>query len=152
MRPNLATTAAAAGAVALLAAGCGGSGTKTASSTATVAVQKSKLGEMLVDAKGRSLYLFEKDKGTASTCFGACASTWPPYLTTGKAKPGGAAVAGLIGTTKRKDGGNEVTYHGHPLYYYSGDQSPGDIKGQKLNQFGAEWYVLSPKGDKIEKG
>ncbi len=153
--------AVSAGTLAVFAAGCGGSGGKPAAaggqstapgSPATVAVKKSKLGEMLVDAKGKSVYLFEKDKGTSSTCFDACAGTWPPYLTNGKPKAAGAASAGLIGTTKRKDGGTEVTFHGHPLYYYAGDKSPGDTKGQALKQFGAEWYVLSPKGDKIDNG
>ena len=107
---------------------------------------------MLVDAKGRTLYLFEADKATKSTCYGACAGVWPPLTASGAPKAGPHVVASELGTTKRTDGTTEVTYHGHPLYYYAGDAQPGDTKGQALNQFGAEWYVLAPSGSKIDEG
>jgi predicted lipoprotein with Yx(FWY)xxD motif len=155
----------AAAAAALAVAGCGGgngasSATKSTSTVtkapaakgATVDVRKSKLGTMLVDAGGRSLYLFEADKGTASTCYGSCAVAWPPLITTGAPKAGGNVKQALLGTTKRKDGATEVTYHGHPLYYYAGDSAPGSTTGQALDQFGAEWYVLAPTGNKIDEG
>jgi predicted lipoprotein with Yx(FWY)xxD motif len=118
---------------------------------ATVDVRKSKLGKMLVDSSGRSLYLFEADKGTSSTCFGSCAATWPPLTTSGAPKARGGVKQALLGTTKRKDGSTEVTYHGHPLYYYAGDSAPGATTGQALDQFGAEWYVLAPSGNKIDE-
>ena len=152
--------AALAAAVAI--AGCGGgssgsgSGSAATPASATtgpagvkVVTRHTKLGNVLVDGRGRTLYLFEKDKGTASTCYGACASVWPPLTTGAKAKASGLHGARL-GTTRRKDGKTEVTVAGHPLYTYAGDQRTGDVKGQGLDQFGAEWYVLAPKGTAID--
>ncbi|MDH6626152.1 putative lipoprotein with Yx(FWY)xxD motif [Streptomyces sp. LBL] len=110
-----------------------------------------KLGTILVDAKSRTLYLFEADKSTTSTCNGSCAAAWPPLLTSGNPTAGGSAKAGLLGTTKRSDGKMQVTYHGHPLYGYAGDAGPGDTNGQGLNQFGAAWYVLDDSGKKVDQ-
>jgi predicted lipoprotein with Yx(FWY)xxD motif len=161
---RLLVIAAAAVAITFLAADCGGksssssksvpataSSSGTAAGGATVAVRTSKLGNILVDGSGRTLYLFEKDKGTTSSCYGACASAWPPYTTTGAPQAGSGASAALLGTTTRTDGKTEVTYHGHPLYYYAADSKPGDTNGQGVKAFGAEWYVLSAAGDKVEK-
>jgi predicted lipoprotein with Yx(FWY)xxD motif len=140
--------------VAVIAAACGSAGTAsttTPSATATVATTKnSQLGTILVDGKGRTLYLFEKDQGGKSSCFGGCAQVWPPLTTGGKPKAGNGASASLLGTTSRTDGTTEVTYNGHPLYYYVSDTQPGQASGQGLNQFGAGWDVLSPAGNKIE--
>lgn len=119
---------------------------------ATVAVRDSKLGKILVDGQGRTLYLFETDKNTNSTCYGACASAWPPLTTTGTPKAGNGASPALLGTTPRTDHTTEVTYNRHPLYYFVTDTKPGDITGQGLNSFGAKWYVLNPKGNKIDTG
>jgi len=140
-------------ALALVAAGCGGAAGAPATGVpdATIAARATKLGTILVDADGRSLYLFKQDKGTASTCYGACASVWPPLTTGDKAKASGLHGARL-GTTRRKDGKTQVTVAGHPLYTYAGDQRAGDVKGQGLDQFGAEWYVLGANGHKIEDG
>ncbi|MPY64411.1 COG4315 family predicted lipoprotein [Streptomyces spongiae] len=110
------------------------------------------LGTILVDGKGRTLYLFEADKSTTSTCNGACAAAWPPLLTSGSPSTGGSAKSDLLGTSKRSDGKTQVTYNKHPLYGYAGDAQPGDTNGQELNQFGAEWYVLDTSGNKVEKG
>jgi predicted lipoprotein with Yx(FWY)xxD motif len=118
---------------------------------ATVSTKTGGLGTYLADADGRTLYLFEKDTGTTSTCSGACASAWPPFLTTGAPSAAGAAKADLIGTTTRDDDTVQVTYAGHPLYYYSGDSAPGDTKGQDVEAFGAEWYALGPSGQAIEE-
>jgi len=117
----------------------------------TVAIKSSGLGRILVDAKGRTLYLFEKDKGTTSSCYGACASGWPPYTTTGAPQAGSGAAASLLGTTTRTDGTTQVTYKGHPLYYFVGDTKPGEVIGEGVNAFGAKWYVLAPSGNKIDK-
>ena len=147
-------------AIAMVATGCGGKSTSssapasssaTATGGATVTVKSSKLGSILVDGKGRTLYLFEKDKGTTSSCYGACAGGWPPYTTNGAPRAGAGASASLLGTTTRTDGKTEVTYHGHPLYYFAGDRKPGDTNGEGLKAFGAEWYVLSAAGNKVEK-
>ena len=170
MKPKITlfiATAATVG-IALIAAGCGSStngqpnssgpyGSATpasppndATDAAKVAVANSPLGRILVDGTGRTLYLFEKDTSTLSTCDGSCASFWPPFTTTGKPLAADGALAGKLGTTKRTDGETEVTYNGHPLYYYAGDSKPGDTTGHGLDLFGAEWNVLSPVGEKIE--
>jgi predicted lipoprotein with Yx(FWY)xxD motif len=85
----------------------------------------------------------------ASTCYGACAALWPPLTTTGKPHAGAGVSASLLGTTKRSDGKVEVTYNGHPLYYYVADTKRGQTTGQGLNQFGAPWWVLTPTGKEI---
>jgi predicted lipoprotein with Yx(FWY)xxD motif len=119
------------------------------SGNAVVAVATSSVGRILVDGSGRTLYLFLADKGTSSTCYSSCASTWPPLLTQGTPQAGNGTVAGDLGTTKRTDGKTEVTYAHHPLYYYVADTKPGMTSGQGLNQFGAVWYVVSPAGGAI---
>ena len=117
-----------------------------------VAVAKSAVGRILVDSKGITLYDFVQDKGRTSTCYGACAALWPPLLTTGKPIAGAGVRASLLGTTKRKDGKLEVTYGGHPLYYFVTDRKPGQTTGQGVNQFGAPWWVISPAGKEIHRG
>ena len=115
----------------------------------TVAIAKSRLGRILVDSKGVTLYDFVTDKGGASSCYGACAALWPPLITKGKPHAGHGVRASLLGTTKRKDGKLEVTYNHHPLYYFVSDRKPGQTTGQGLNQFGAPWWALSPAGREI---
>jgi predicted lipoprotein with Yx(FWY)xxD motif len=139
----------------LLAAACGGTtSTATASPSpspaatgTTIAVAtNAKLGQILVDGKGMTVYLFVADTGTASTCYTSCAQVWPPVLTTGAPQAGTGAQASLLGTTTRTDGTVEVTYAGHPLYYFLKDKVAGDTTGQGVNGFGALWWVLSPSG------
>jgi predicted lipoprotein with Yx(FWY)xxD motif len=143
---------AASLAVTLIAAGLTGSASGSSSAAgAKVGSRTSPLGRILVDARGRTLYLFEKDKRRVSTCYRACASIWPPLTTTGKPLAVRGAHAALLGTTKRKSRKVEVTYAGHPLYLYAGDAKRGDTRGEGLNQFGAKWYVLSPSGKKIDR-
>jgi predicted lipoprotein with Yx(FWY)xxD motif len=144
-------------AVALLIAGCGGGGnakpttqTPGTSAGATLRLAPLKPGKALVDAQGRTLYLFEADKGDTSTCAGACAGIWPPATTTGKATTGPGLAAAKTGATVRNDGGRQLTYNGHPLYRYAADSKPGDANGQGLNQFGGKWYVLNASGAKID--
>ena len=120
------------------------------SGAATVTVRKTKLGRIIVDGSGRTMYLFEKDKGTHSACSGACAKAWPPLMTKGKPKATGGAEAKLLGTTKRSNG-TQVTYAGHPIYGYMGDTKPGQTNGEGSRAFGAAWYVLAPNGHKIDK-
>jgi predicted lipoprotein with Yx(FWY)xxD motif len=124
----------------------------TKTSGATVAVAKSRLGSILVDSKGITLYDFVKDKGGSSSCYGACAALWPPLITKGKPHAGTGVRASLLGTTKRKDGKLEVTYNRHPLYYFVSDRKPGQTTGQGVNQFGSPWWVLSPAGKEIHRG
>lgn len=149
-------------AAAVLIAGCGGSGgssgyakgtpSKSTSAGPTVSLAHSKFGNVLVDGHGRTLYLFVADKTMASTCYGSCASLWPPLTVSGAPKAGSQIRASLLGTTKRTDGTIEVTYAGHPLYYYAPDTQPGDFTGQNLNQFGALWYVLNRNGTAVTGG
>lgn len=144
------------------AAGYGASGPSSAASSkapaangsggASVALADSKLGRILVDGDGRTLYLFEADKGTASTCDGACASAWPPLTTAGQPIAGSGVSASKLDTTERSDGTTGVTYGGHPLYTFAGDSAPGQTTGQGSDGFGAEWYVLSAAGNAIETG
>jgi predicted lipoprotein with Yx(FWY)xxD motif len=168
MKRTMLVSATIAAAIALLAAGCGGgnkssgssggspattnSPATTAATGATIAVKSSKLGKILVDDQGRTLYLFEKDKSPTSTCSGACAAAWPPDTTNGTPMASSGAIAADLNTSARADGSTQLVYHGHPLYRYSGDVKAGDTNGEGLDQFGAEWYVLSPTGNKIEKG
>src|SRR4051812_17305406 len=120
---------------------------------ATVKTRHTSLGTVLVDAKGRTLYLFEKDTKNKSKCSGKCAANWPPALTSGKPKAAGGAVSSRLGTTKRSGGKTQVTYAGHPLYLFIADKNkPGSVKGEGIDAFGAEWYVVGTNGKKIEKG
>jgi predicted lipoprotein with Yx(FWY)xxD motif len=123
------------------------SGAKSAG--ARVNVARSPLGRILVDSKGITLYDFPPDKGTMSVCYDACAALWPPLITHGKPVAGHGVRASLLGTTKRKDGKLQVTYGGHPLYYFVTDRKPGQTTGQGLNQFGGPWWVISPAGKEI---
>ena len=124
----------------------------TKSGGATVAVAKTRIGRILVDSKGITLYDFVTDKGGVSGCYGACAALWPPLITKGKPHAGPGVRASLLGTTKRKDGKLEVTYNHHPLYYFVTDRKPGQTTGQGVNQFGGPWWVLSPAGKEIHRG
>jgi predicted lipoprotein with Yx(FWY)xxD motif len=141
-------TLALIAAAALLAGGAGAAGR---TSRATIKVRTVSLGKILVDSRGRTLYLFEKDKHGRSACYGQCAKFWPPVLTSGKASAGTGAKASLVGTTKRKNGAEQVTYAGHPLYRFLEDKRPGQTKGEGTKFFGGGWYVLAPNGKKIDK-
>jgi predicted lipoprotein with Yx(FWY)xxD motif len=142
---SFAMVASAAASVALAGSGSTKRG-------AMVDVGKSHLGRILVDSKGITLYDFPPDKGTTSVCYGACAALWPPLITSSKPLAGPGVRASLLGTTKRKDGKLEVTYNGHPLYYFVTDRKPGDTTGQGVNQFGGPWWVLSTAGKEIHHG
>jgi predicted lipoprotein with Yx(FWY)xxD motif len=153
-------SAAAVPLAAVAVAGCGGGSSSGGSATAatpktasgraaTVGVATTGLGKTLVDSNGRTLYLFKKDAGTTSACAGECATEWPPLRANGKATVGRGANVSQIGTTTRSDGNPQVTYNGHPLYLYQGDQKPGDANGQGSTAFGAAWYALSPAGNQV---
>ena len=131
--------------IAAAVASAGGS----ASNGTTVKIANSPLGRILVDSKGITLYDFPPDKGKVSVCYGACAALWPPLITHGKPIAGPGVKASLLGTTKRSDGKLEVTYGGHPLYYFVSDRKPGQTTGQGINQFGGPWWVISPAGKEI---
>jgi predicted lipoprotein with Yx(FWY)xxD motif len=113
-------------------------------------VGTSKLGQVLVDSNGLTIYLFLADKGTASACNSAsCVQYWPPVLTNGAPQAGSGLTVSLLGTTTRADGATQVTYAGHPLYRFVNDKAAGDVTGQAVNAFGAPWYVVAPSGMQI---
>ena len=136
-------------AVALTAALAVSSAGHAADSAAAVKTRHGKLGTFLVDGHGRTLYLFQKDKTARSRCSGACATDWPPLLTSGKATGSGSARKALLGTSKRSDGTTQVTYKGHPLYTYAGDAKAGDTNGQGVSAYGARWYAVTPSGRRV---
>jgi predicted lipoprotein with Yx(FWY)xxD motif len=125
----------------------------TASGSGTVVkVGPSKLGRVLVDAHGKTLYLWAHDKTAKSTCYGDCAEYWPPLLTRGKPLAAGGANASLLGTSRRSDGRIQVTYAGHPLYYFVQDRKPGQTTGEGLTGFGGRWDPVSAVGSAVRKG
>jgi predicted lipoprotein with Yx(FWY)xxD motif len=122
------------------------------SSSPAVKTRHTALGTILVDAKGRTLYLFEKDTNNKSKCSGQCAVNWPPAPAGSHPQTGGGASASKLGTTRRSDGRTQLTYAGHPLYRFVADQNkPGSTKGEGIDAFGAKWFVVGPSGKKIEK-
>jgi predicted lipoprotein with Yx(FWY)xxD motif len=147
--------------VAALVAGCGGGGGGATASTpatttptttaqvATIHAANSRLGKILVDSRGRTLYLFKKDVAKKSACFGMCATFWPPLRTSGKPAVGSGAHASLVSTTTRSDGKPQVTYNGHPLYTFAMDKKAGDTKGEGLTAFGGRWFAISPSGKQV---
>lgn len=173
MKRPLALGAAGASALVLLA-GCGSSSSSSSSKAAstpastptqstaasttassgsamTIATKHGKLGTILAAGpKHLTVYLFEADKGPSSSCGGACAKVWPPVTSEGKPTASGSAVSGDLGTTMRSDGAEQVTYKGHPLYFYDDDKDSGDAYGQGSKAFGASWYVLKPSGEKLD--
>jgi predicted lipoprotein with Yx(FWY)xxD motif len=115
-----------------------------------VKVAKTRYGRILVDGRGFALYLFTRDKGRKSRCYGACATAWPPFLTKGAPRYGKGTKRGRLGTTPRKGGKRQVTYRGHPLYYYEGDKQPKQVLCQAVQEFGGYWYVVAPSGRAIQ--
>jgi predicted lipoprotein with Yx(FWY)xxD motif len=118
---------------------------------AAVASGSSALGRIIVDSRGHTLYLFEKDRRGASACSGVCLTYWPPLLTSGRPTAIKGAKSSLLASIRRADGKRQVTYAGHPLYLFSGDASRGQTNGEGLNDFGAGWYALMPSGKKIDR-
>lgn len=156
---------AAVAGTALLLAACGSSSSSApganapaasaptsstpSSAGATVGTAKGSAGTYLVSNSGRALYLWAADTGGKSSCSGACAKTWTPLTSTGAPHASGGASASDLGTIRRSDGSKQVTYRGHPLYYYAPDTGPGMTTGQGTNSFGAKWWLVSPSGSPI---
>jgi predicted lipoprotein with Yx(FWY)xxD motif len=124
-------------------------GTSKAKRTTTVKVMRTRYGRMLVDGKGRALYLFTKEGSSKAECYGACATAWPVFYARGRLRAGAGADRDLIGTTRRRDGRKQVTYNGHPLYYYVTDRAPGVVTCQNVVEFGGTWLVVAPSGNAI---
>jgi predicted lipoprotein with Yx(FWY)xxD motif len=158
---------AAAVGVALAVAACGGSssshsstagatpsssGSSGSSSGISIATTKGPMGTYLTGASGRALYLWVADTSGKSACSGACAKVWPPVIANGSPSASGGAMSTDLGTITRSDGSKQVTYKGHPLYYYAADTSAGQTTGQGSNSFGAKWWLVAPAGTQITGG
>jgi predicted lipoprotein with Yx(FWY)xxD motif len=115
----------------------------------TVEIHGSRYGHVLTDGAGRTLYLFTRERSAGSRCYGACAKAWPPLIAHGRLATGRGARRSLLGTTRRRDGRRQVTYRGHPLYYYVGESRAGQILCQNVTEFGGTWLVVSPAGAAI---
>jgi predicted lipoprotein with Yx(FWY)xxD motif len=138
-----ATTAKSPAAAGTSSSAASGAGT-------AITTEHTQLGTVLAAGpKHLTVYLFLADTGSTSTCSGACAQVWPPVTTTGAPKAEGEAAAADLGTTTRSDGTKQVTYKGHPLYWYVSDSQAGETTGQGVASFGAPWYVMSPSGSEI---
>jgi predicted lipoprotein with Yx(FWY)xxD motif len=143
------TVAAVLGVSGFLAAGSVARG--ATQTNATVSLRKTKLGLMLVNSSGHSLYLFAKDRNGKSACSGSCAKFWPPLLAHGKPTAGPGVKSSLLGTTKRSDASLQVTYNKHPLYTFALDKKAGQTNGEGNSAFGAKWYSVSAKGTAVVK-
>ena len=120
------------------------------SATATVIeAHAGSAGSFLTNGSGRAVYLWAADSMNKSNCSGACAGAWPPVTTTGQVTVADGAKAADLGTITRSDGSKQVTYSGHPLYYFVGDSGPGQANGQGSDNFGAKWWLVTPAGAKI---
>ena len=117
----------------------------------TLRLADSRYGKIIVDGPGRALYLFDADRSPVSTCYTACATAWPPFVMTQPPTAGLDLAQALTSTTTRNDGSKQVTYNGHPLYYYIGDAGPGQVNCQAVVEFGGGWYVLDGQGNKISR-
>lgn len=122
---------------------------KTAPPPAAVHVARTQYGSALVDRRGFALYVFTRDTGRRSACYGACATRWPPYLLGKPPVAGADQVSRLLGTVRRNDGRQQATYAGHPLYYYFGDRAPGQVLCQAAPEFGGTWYIVASDGHAI---
>jgi predicted lipoprotein with Yx(FWY)xxD motif len=130
------------------AASPAGSGAAASGGT-VITTATSSAGTVLTNGSGKAVYLWVKDTGDMSNCNGACAGAWPPVTTTGTATAAGSAKASDIGTITRSDGTKQVTYDGHPLYYFAGDSGAGSATGQGSDSFGAKWWLVTPAGSDV---
>jgi predicted lipoprotein with Yx(FWY)xxD motif len=127
----------------------GSSAPASGASTTGITTATSSGGTFLVTSSGRAVYLWAKDTGDMSACTGACAGAWPPVTTTGTVTASGGAKASELGTITRSDGTKQVTYDGHPLYFFVGDTGPGTASGQGSDNFGAKWWLVAPNGSDV---
>ena len=147
-----ATTKASASTATQAAATSAAASTGATGSAVVISVKHGKPGTILAAGPHHlTVYMFEGDKGTTSSCTGACASAWPPVTTSATATGSGGASAAMISTVTRADGTKQVTYNGHPLYFFTQDKDAGDAYGQGVKAFGADWYVMAPSGQKVDE-
>ena len=145
----LLATACGSGNGSTTGAAAGGSSASSAPGATVIETASSSAGTLLTNGSGRAVYLWVKDSGGVSHCSGACAAAWPPVTAAGKVTASGGAKASDLGTITRSDGTRQVTYDGHPLYYFAGDSGPGMASGQGADQFGAKWWLVAPSGSDV---
>jgi len=143
------STGAAAGSSSAPAASGSAAAGGSSSGSSVITTATASGGTILTDGSGRAVYLWAKDSGGMSSCTGACAGTWPPVTPSGTVTASGSAKSSDLGTITRSDGTKQVTYDGHPLYYYVGDSGPGMSSGQGSDQFGAKWWLVAPTGSDV---
>ena len=146
----VAVVLAAAALVAAIFGDASSAAPQKAPKGALISIHRTTLGKVIADARGHTLYLFEKDKNRMSSCNGACLAYWPAVLTSAKPRAGAGVRASLLGVTKRADGRRQVTYAGHPLYRFVGDTKPGQTTGEGLTDFGAAWDAVAANGRPVE--
>jgi predicted lipoprotein with Yx(FWY)xxD motif len=146
---SAASSTAAAPAASPTGASSSSTGAGASSGGTVITTAKSSAGTVLTTSSGKAVYVWAKDTGDMSNCNGACAGAWPPVTTTATATATGGAVASDIGTITRSDGTKQVTYDGHPLYYFAGDSGPGTASGQGSDGFGAKWWLVAPTGSDV---
>ena len=146
------STATAAPAAASSSSSTTSSSSSEASGAESIGTAKGGMGTYLTADEGRAVYLWVADSGGKSACSGACAKAWPPVETKGKPKAEGGVNAAALGTITRSDGSQQVTYDGHPLYYFIADKSKGETKGEGTNGFGALWWLVGTSGNAVKKG
>ena len=152
LRPSRIATAAALAALAALALILQHPGSRAAGAKGPiVSTGSTSLGRILIDPRGRTLYLFGKDKSGKSACAGQCATFWPPLIASGKPLAASGVKASMLGTTKRADGRMQVTYNHHPLYTFVKDTKKGQTNGEGVIAFGAQWHAVSPAGIGVPK-
>ena len=127
------------------------SASRVSSTRAVVSLRKTALGTVLVDARGRTLYLFEKDRNGVSSCSAACLAYWPALTSIGAPRAGNGVHQSLLKLARAHNGARQVTYAGHPLYTFVGDKRAGQTTGEGLRNFGAEWYALAASGQKVDR-
>ncbi len=125
--------------------GGGGGGGAAGVPGVTIKIAESDYGPILFDESNQAIYLFDKEQGSRSECYGACAEAWPPVLTEGDPRGAGGTDSKLLGTTERDDGSTQVTYGGHSLYYYAHEE-PGQVLCHNVDEFGGLWLVVTPEG------
>jgi len=145
-----ASSSAAAAPASTQASSPAATGQASGAATVSLAAISGIPAKALVAGNGRTLYLFQADKNGTSACSGACAAAWPPVTVTGSPQAGSGVSQSLLGTIKRADGTMQVTYNGHPLYFFTADTAGGTAHGQGVKAFGAEWYVVNATGSKID--
>jgi predicted lipoprotein with Yx(FWY)xxD motif len=137
--------------ILMAAAQAASSSAAGSSARALVALRKTGIGSVLVDSRGRTLYLFEKDRNGVSMCSSGCAKFWPRLTSHGSPRAGKGVRQSLLRLTSVRNGVGQVAYAGHPLYTFVGDKQAGQTSGEGLDNFGAEWYAVGPNGHKVEQ-